>query len=166
MRVLIIILSVLLFSVTLYLIINSLFHGGSNGYPQFSDDDFTRLTKHVIPEAKDMGKTFLTLSTAVLVASITFSEKIIQFQTADRLSKTLIICSWMLILVSIIICGIGLSVLMFTEACIVFNSCDHTEPLIRTAVLLLSAGVTFALGLMFFILSAITSNNLSLKKSV
>ena len=36
-------------------------------------------------EAKDMAKAFLTLVSAILVGTITFSEKIVNFETATAI---------------------------------------------------------------------------------
>lgn len=45
-------------------------------------------------EAKDLAKAFLTLVSAVLVGTITFSEKIVNFQTASFIQRRLVIGSW------------------------------------------------------------------------
>ena len=62
-------------------------------------------------EAKDLGKTFLTLLVAVFVASITFSEKIVDFTRSGRLSRAAMITCWILLLTSIASCGAGLALI-------------------------------------------------------
>ena len=52
-------------------------------------------------ETKDTAKAFSTLITAVFVASITFSEKIVNFQNANRLSSFAMFVSWTLLLIVI-----------------------------------------------------------------
>jgi hypothetical protein len=42
----------------------------------------------VYPEVKDLCKHFLTLVTGILVFSVTFSEKIVIFQTAGKWARS------------------------------------------------------------------------------
>jgi hypothetical protein len=60
-------------------------------------------------EAKDLSKAFLTLLTAVFVASITFSEKIVDFTRSGRPSRAAMITCWVLLLTSIASCGAALA---------------------------------------------------------
>jgi hypothetical protein len=59
-------------------------------------------------EAKDLGKAFLTLMSAILVFSITFSEKIVDFQKGSQQAKRKLFWSWNLIVTAIILCGTSL----------------------------------------------------------
>jgi hypothetical protein len=62
-------------------------------------------------ESKDLAKAFLTLLTAVFVASITFSEKIVNMQNAGWWSKGLMITAWSCLLLAIVSCGSGLGLM-------------------------------------------------------
>lgn len=55
-------------------------------------------------EAKDLAKTFLTLLSAMLVTSITFSEKIVDVHKASKLPLGAMIVCWLFLL-----CAIGLT---------------------------------------------------------
>jgi hypothetical protein len=56
--------------------------------------------KYNYPETKDLCKQFLTLVVAVLVFSLTLSEKIIQFQQASFFAKLLLGVAWSSMLIS------------------------------------------------------------------
>ena len=58
---------------------------------------------------KDIGKAFLTLLSATLVASITFSEKIVDVGKAELLPLSTMIVCWVLLLLAIISLIFGLA---------------------------------------------------------
>jgi hypothetical protein len=60
------------------------------------------------PQLLDIGKFFLTILVGVFVASITFSEKIVNFATSAWWSKSLLIFCWIFLLISIVSDGVGL----------------------------------------------------------
>jgi hypothetical protein len=62
-------------------------------------------------ETKDLAKAFLTLLTAVLVASITFSEKIVDVNRSGWWPRGLMIGSWIMVLVAIASSGAGLALM-------------------------------------------------------
>jgi hypothetical protein len=64
--------------------------------------------KYDYQEAKDLSKAFSTLLTATLVASITFSEKIVDLRTAGWWAKGMMVASWAAVLLAISMCGVGL----------------------------------------------------------
>jgi len=64
-------------------------------------------------ESKDLAKAFLTILVAVFVASITFSEKIIDLKNASTASIVAMLACWILLLISIITCGLGLTFITF-----------------------------------------------------
>ena len=66
----------------------------SNQAQKFLDRDYA--------DFKDIGKAFLTLLSATLVASITFSEKIVDVGKTDLLPLTTMIACWLLLIFSII----------------------------------------------------------------
>jgi hypothetical protein len=63
--------------------------------------------KYDYAETKDLLKTFITLISATLVLSLTFSEKVIAFQTAAQNTKYLVFTSWALFIGALIASGLG-----------------------------------------------------------
>jgi len=59
-------------------------------------------------EIRDLLKHFLTLISASLVFSVTFSEKIIDFQNAPSKQKLVLYLSWGALILSLGLCGYGL----------------------------------------------------------
>ncbi|MBT2745551.1 MULTISPECIES: hypothetical protein [unclassified Lysobacter] len=60
------------------------------------------------PEIKDLLKHFLTLISATLVFSVTFSEKIINYQAGNQLQRRTVFISWTLFAMSLVLCGLGI----------------------------------------------------------
>jgi hypothetical protein len=60
-------------------------------------------------ETKDLAKTFLTLLSALLVTSITFSEKIVDIHNSRRTPLVCMVSCWFLLLLAIIFAGAGLA---------------------------------------------------------
>jgi hypothetical protein len=60
-------------------------------------------------ETKDLAKTFLTLLSALLVMSITFSEKIVDIHNSRRAPLACMVICWFLMLLAIIFVGAGLA---------------------------------------------------------
>jgi hypothetical protein len=71
--------------------------------------------KYNYAETKDLCKDFLTLVTGILVFSLTFSEKIVNFQRSGKAAKFLLCFSWTLFILSIMCCGIGSRILRSPE---------------------------------------------------
>src|SRR4051794_3801355 len=63
-------------------------------------------TTKMYPQLLDLGKFFLTILIGVFVASITFSEKIVNFTSSSWWSKSLLILCWILLLISIVCDGV------------------------------------------------------------
>lgn len=105
--------------------------------------------EHDYPESKDLAKSFLTLLTAVLVASITFSEKIINFSNASWLAKGLMIICWLTLLGAIVACGIGLALMAQAAGCAAYRPFQNDYRVLehRAVVLFVTAGVMFGVGL-------------------
>ncbi len=59
-------------------------------------------------EIKDLLKHFLSLISASLVFSVTFAEKIVNFENATKLPKCLLISSWGTLIVALGCCGVSL----------------------------------------------------------
>ena len=73
----------------------------SNGPSDFIKYDFAI--------TQDLCKQFITVVTAVLVFSLTFSEKIVNFSTAKKYLRVLLGLSWASMLFSIVACRLGLT---------------------------------------------------------
>jgi len=83
-------------------------------------------------ECKDLCKAYATINVAVLVFSVTFAEKIGGLPTRSRLVSAAMLSAWILLLISLLTCGLGLR-RMFSGAWIasrnamVDGSLDHVE---------------------------------------
>jgi hypothetical protein len=106
-------------------------------------------------EVKDLAKAFLTLLTATFLASITFSEKIVRFETAPRISSLSMFVCWGLLLLSIFSCGIGLSINLSSLFDLKYDweSPAHNE--FAALVLFFGSGIFFALGLAAMVIAAL-----------
>src|SRR5689334_5634133 len=72
------------------------------------DDSTKDFLTYDYGEAKDLAKSFLTLVSAILVGTITFSEKIVNFQTASTAQRLLVIASWTFFVLSIVLSGVAI----------------------------------------------------------
>lgn len=113
--------------------------------------------KYDYPETKDMCKQFLTLASAILVVSLTFSEKIIDFSTASTTTKWLIITAWSFLLLSIISCGIGLLLITVAGGDAVYAKVNYLSIAYQSYKAIIVAGISFVTGLLLLIGAAISS---------
>jgi hypothetical protein len=105
-------------------------------------------------ETKDLCKQFLALVASLLVFSVTFSEKIVDFDHAPLVPKLLLVGSWFSFLVAIIATGGALYVL-FNAGMLATHRPEKGEWRLRMRFisfqLLNVAGVSFVLGLLVLI---------------
>lgn len=73
-----------------------------------TDATVEKFLKYDYAETKDLLKTFITLASASLVLSLTFAEKVIGFSRAAPATQTILFCSWLLFIASLILAGLGL----------------------------------------------------------
>ena len=122
-------------------------------------------------EAKDLAKSFLTLISAILVFSITFSEKVVVFQTAGSARRIALIISWICFVLSIIGCGV--SIVLYFNTLVWAVKCDASPCFtmlngvryediyyyLFTAgnFIMLAAGASFSIGLSSLVVSALLS---------
>jgi hypothetical protein len=109
-------------------------------------------------ETKDMGLHFLTLVTAVLVFSLSFAEKVFDFQHASKRKRAVVIVGWCLYMLSIIFCGLGLTLNALAGGAAVYNN-EYESYANRAYLFIIFAGVCFIIGLVFTMISAIISRN-------
>lgn len=109
-------------------------------------------------EAKDLAKSFLTLLTAILVASITFSEKIVDLARSGWWSRGLMISCWILLLIAIASCGTGLALM---NSALWFASYSpqlaYRELQVKSGILFILAGLSFGSALMSLLIAGIIS---------
>lgn len=121
---------------------------GSELFARCIDAQAKLFIERDVAETKDLGKAFLTLLVGVFVASITFSEKIVNVDRATVWSRGAVIACWVLILLAIASCGVALALM------IVASGFASYEPYLNYYVhegdamsLLLFAGVVFGTAL-------------------
>lgn len=105
--------------------------------------------KYDYPETKELCLKFLTIVISILVFSVTFSEKIVDFENSIPVSKILMIGSWILLILAIVFCGLGLTVHTKARGQAVYgNNDDIVRKLAQKAYkLIIIAGAAFILGL-------------------
>jgi hypothetical protein len=109
-------------------------------------------------ESKDLGKAFLTLLTAVFVASITFSEKIVNVKEASWWPRGVMIAAWSLLLVAIAACGCGLCFITLAAGQATYRpDLNFYELEWRSVVMFITSGLTFGSALVFLLVAGILS---------
>jgi hypothetical protein len=109
-------------------------------------------------ESKDLAKTFLTLISASLVASITFSEKIVDVGKATLVPLSTMIVCWVLLLAALVACGTGLALMTTAAGLAAYEpSLDYRQIENRAIRLFLGSGVAYAFALIALIVAGVTS---------
>jgi hypothetical protein len=109
-------------------------------------------------EAKDASKAFLTLLVAVFVASLTFSEKIVDLQRSGWWSRGLMIACWVLLLVAIASCGAALALMMLAAGYAAYTPQLSYWSLESKAVYLyMTAGLVFGGSLVALLIAGVIS---------
>jgi hypothetical protein len=89
---------------------------------------------------------------SILVFSITFSEKIINYQTASTKARLLLLLSWVLFALAIITCGLALCYLALAGGQAVYGQGNYYPAFAYTSYqLIITAGFCFILGLITLI---------------
>jgi hypothetical protein len=106
-------------------------------------------------EVKDLAKHFLTLISATLVLTITFTDKIVPLASASAAQRLLLLASWLLFLLSLGLAGIGLFRIFLAaekaKGSHVFDYADDFQTLARKAYRCLDLGaVAYGFGLILF----------------
>ena len=156
----------LLFGKTFSLIDNYLEVPDSSSLdPDFNDAD--KFIKYGYPEIKALSVQFLTLLTSVLIFSLTFSEKIVNYNQATNSIRAILIAGWTLIILAIISDGIGLAYnAMALPTALAdlnrfeknhLNRCEFYEPAISALKYILMSGAFFIGGLVCIASAGVTS---------
>jgi hypothetical protein len=85
------------------------------GYLRCLQDRADRFLKYDVAASADLSKSFLSLVIAVFVASIAFSEKIVDLRRAGWWSRGVMITCWILLLAAIALAGVGLVLMTFAS---------------------------------------------------
>lgn len=125
-----------------------------NDFPGGCDASYL-MVKTSYDEGKDLSKAFLTLLVAVFVASITFSEKIVDLKSAGPWERGTMIACWSSLLLAIAACGTGLVYLASVLAFSLFDSLLASHQMMRAAVLIGSSGLLFGVGLVMMFLAGL-----------
>jgi hypothetical protein len=96
------------------------------------DEGIKDFLRYDYKEAKDLATSFLTLVSAILVGTVTFSEKIVDFQRAPAFQRSLVIGSWVAFVFAIISSGIAVifdynSVLAARRCGGIDHTCDPSK---------------------------------------
>jgi len=123
-------------------------------------DDPKTFLSFQYPEVKDLCKQFLTLISAILVFSITFSEKIVDFQRAPLNQRMSLLASWVLLVVALISCGLGLCCIFIAaesaNGSAIYNYGHDFKYFTRFAYAFLDfSGISFVVALIALILAAL-----------
>ena len=112
------------------------------------------LIKFLYPTAQELCKHFLTVVSGILVFSVTFSEKIVDFHKANRTDRRLLFFAWSVFVLALI--GAGTSLVFHVAAAghayAAPQSSNWIAPMQIGGRLLMAAGVAFVLGLITLVL--------------
>ncbi len=112
--------------------------------------------KYDYAETKDLCEHFLGLVSAILVFSLTFSEKIVGYPRASRTAKTYLIITWGLFLGAIVAAGIGLALMALAAGDVVYGGEAGYPPRAFAAYdWIVSAGILFIGGLLALMITSI-----------
>lgn len=115
--------------------------------------------KYDYSETKDLLKTFITLISATLVLSLTFSEKVIGFGDAPKATQYVLFGAWALFILALVCAGIGMSFIAAAAGKVLygeiplFNWTYWSLALVSWAFVL-AAGVTYVGGLIALAIAA------------
>ena len=104
--------------------------------------------KHDYSEAKDLCKQFLTLNVGVIVFSLTFADKVIEFSKTSEITRVVLLSSWSCLLGSLVGCGIALAYISLAAGQVVYGERKDFQSIsVRTIVGVGISGALFVLGL-------------------
>lgn len=109
--------------------------------------------KYDYPETRELMKAFLTLVSATLVLSLTFSEKITKTHDADARVRRLMFSAWALFFIGIILGGASILFIAGAAGCTIYGDIPLIECGGWTLALWswctgLMAGISYVIGLL------------------
>ena len=122
-----------------------------------TETDSERFMKYDYAETKDFCKHFLTLVVAVLVFSLTFSEKVVGFHTAPLTATVFLGLAWVSMLVAVILCGVGLKDLALAGGRAVYSQMGYQQLAHKAYKRIYAAGACFVIALVFLIMAVVMS---------
>ena len=131
-------------------------------------DASNKFILHGYQEIKSISIQLLTLVTAILVVSITFSEKVVKYDEAHKYAKLSLIIGWSALMIAIIFDGIGLALNAFALPHAIFDvnnneirkelySAEFLKHAVRALVSIIISGIFFILGLGFMMTAGVIS---------
>jgi hypothetical protein len=142
------------------------FQSDSSAYRECIKSHAKNFIERDFEVAKDLSKAFLTLLAALLVGSITFSEKIVNVQSAKRASRILMICCWLFLLIAIICCGVALAFMSVGAGWASYQPfSNYTLFELKAIYLYVGSGLSFGAGLVCLLAAGIVSINERQKES-
>lgn len=108
--------------------------------------------------SKDLAKSFLTLLSALLVGSITFSEKIVAVHSASRTARSLMFGCWASFLGAILSCGVGLALMSMALGWSAYQPYrDYRSFELLGVRMFMLAGLSFGAGLVCLLMAGVMS---------
>lgn len=165
--VIIILLIVFLLFRQIYLFINDYVGLPDRGRLDPAFNDAEKFIKYGYPEMKSLAIQFLTLLTAILIFSLTFSEKIVNYNQASTSVRAILIFGWTLLILAIVSDGIGIAynAIALPTALADLNNLERSrsmssefyEPAFVSLKFILMSGAFFIGGLVCIVSSGIAS---------
>lgn len=119
-------------------------------------DSAADFIKYNFTITQDLCKQFITVVTGVLVFSLTFSDKIVNFSSAKKYLRVLLGLSWASMLFAIIACGLGLTYICLAGGQAVYRPAGDYRSIASTSYeWIIAAGFSFITGLISLILVAL-----------
>ena len=120
------------------------------------DSQAAEFIKYDFAITEDLCKQFITVVTGVLVFSLTFSDKIVNFSSTKKYIRVLLGLSWASMLLAIIACGLGLTYICMAGGQAVYQPNGGYELTAWTSYKwITAAGVSFITGLVSLIMVAL-----------
>lgn len=157
--------SVVVLALACWFAVRAMLNDFNRWHPQYSDCSEGSECKHLAQlftsdynEVKDLAKAFLTLLVGVFVASITFSEKIVDVRKSGGWPKAAIITCWVALLLAIVACGTGVAYMAAAYGIAVYNpEIDYRFLEARAIQLFVASGVSFGAGLSAMLLAGLSA---------
>jgi hypothetical protein len=123
------------------------------------NEDAANFMKYAFNETKDLAEHFLTVITAVLVFSLTFSERIADFKSATAKTRGALVTAWCSFLLAIILCGIAIGFVALSAGFATSNGKEEEYWGIMYVGIrcLMAGGALFVVGLIALMISALLS---------